>query len=116
MFKLNNDIKKIEKKNEFLALLKKVKEFKKNNPDKKVLSLGVGDVSKPIIMPVIKAMQKAVEELSNAKTFKGYGDSSGYEFLKKAILDNEYKKCSFTTDEIYISGGVKTDICSILEL
>lgn len=66
--------------------------------------------------PVIDAMHRAVEDLSQMETFHGYGASSGYDFLKKAILKNDYAKFHFSTDEIYISNGTKTDVCSILEL
>ncbi len=116
MIKLNEDILKIEDQNEFFTASKYVREYKANNPDKKVISLGIGDVSKPIAKPVIDAMHNAVDELASMKTFKGYGPSHGYDFLKDAILKNEYSKYSFSRDEIYISNGTKTDSCSILEL
>ena len=114
--KLNNDLSKIKEENEFFMLTEKVKNFRKNNPNCEIISLGIGDVSKPIIKPIINAMHEAVEDLSKMETFKGYGDSSGYHFLKQKILENDYKNMDFTFDEIYISNGTKTDVCSILEL
>ena len=116
LFKLNGNINKIINDNEFFTASKIVNEYKKNNPNKKILSLGIGDVSKSIIKPVIQAMQNAVNDLYNMDTFRGYGPSHGYDFLKELILKNDYKGFLFTKDEIYISNGVKTDICSILEL
>ena len=114
--KLNNDLSKIKEENEFYMLTEKVKNFRKNNPNCEIISLGIGDVSKPIIKPIINAMHEAVEDLSKMETFKGYGDSSGYDFLKQKILENDYKNMDFTSDEIYISNGTKTDVCAILEL
>ena len=116
MIKLNEQILNLEDKNEFFYISQIVNDYRKNNPDKKVLSLGIGDVSKPIIKPVIDSMHDAVNDLSKEETFKGYGASHGYDFLKSAILDSEYNKFSFTKDELYISNGTKTDSTSILEL
>ena len=108
----------IENNNEFIFynVSKKVKEIKKQYPNQEFLSLGVGDVSKPIVAPIIKAMHEAVDDLSKMDTFKGYGASYGYNFLKEKILENEYSKFAFTLDEIYISNGTKTDSTNILEL
>lgn len=116
MIKLNQDLENISDNNSFLAVSKIVLEYKNNNPNKKILSLGVGDVSKAVVKPVIEAMHKAVDDLASMDTFKGYGPKSGYSFLKKKILDNDYYKFDFTMDELYISNGTKTDITSILEL
>ncbi|HHX69700.1 MAG TPA: LL-diaminopimelate aminotransferase [Gallicola sp.] len=114
--KLNSRLNELARDDIFLKVTNKVAEYKKNNPDKKVISLGIGDVSKPIIQPVISAMHRAVDDLSDMKTFKGYGSYYGYDFLKDAILKNDYKGFSFSKDEIYISNGTKTDTTSILEL
>ena len=116
MARLNQDILNIKDENEFFMASKLVKEYKESHPNEKVISLGIGDVSKPIIKPVIDAMHKAVDELSNMDSFKGYGASHGYDFLKNAILENEYINFNFSKDEIYISNGTKIDSCSILEL
>ena len=116
MAKLNEKIVNLEEDNVFLNVTNKINEFKMNNPHLEVLSLGIGDVSKPIVKPVIKAMHKAVTDLGKEETFKGYNSPYGYDFLKKKILDNEYRKFNFKNEEIYISNGTKTDITSILEL
>ena len=116
MAKINDYLKKLDNKYIFMNASKQVAEYKKNHPQEKVLSLGVGDVSRPIVKPVIEAMHKAVDDLSNMETFKGYGASHGYDFLKQKILDNDYKDFNFTLDEIYISNGTKTDSTNILEL
>ena len=116
MVKINECLLKMEQNNIFKNIALKVSEYKKNNPDKKIISLGVGDVSKPIVKPIIDAMHEAVDDLADSKTFKGYGSYYGYDFLKEKIIDNEYKDFDISLDEIYISNGTKTDSTSILEL
>jgi len=116
MVKINNNLLKLDNKDTFESVFSYVRKYKLENPDKEVISLGVGDVTIPIIKPVIEAMHKAVDELGDMDTFKGYGPSHGYDFLKEKILDNEYKNYNFSLDEIYISSGTKTDVTNILEL
>lgn len=116
MVKINKYLSNLNDDNSFYNISNIVKEYKRNNPNNEVLSLGVGDVSRPIVKPIIDAMHKAVDDLSDMKTFKGYGASYGYDFLKKKILEEEYKNYNFSLDEIYISNGTKTDTSSILEL
>lgn len=113
---LNKNLNKIEKDNTFSLINKKVNTYKKNNPNAKIISLGIGDVSKPISEPVIKAMHKAVDDLSNMKNFSGYGNYYGLKELREAILENEYQKYDFSIDEIYVSDGTKSDSTNILEL
>ena len=116
MVKLNSFLIEMENNNIFSNIGKKMSLYKKNNPKNNILSLGVGDVSKPIPKKVIEAMKKAVVDLSSMDTFKGYGSYYGYDFLKEKILLNEYKNYNLSLDEIYISNGTKTDSTSILEL
>ncbi len=102
----------------FATIARKVEEYKAANPDKKIIRLGIGDVTRPLVPAVIDAMHKAVEEMGNADTFKGYGLEQGYEFLRQAIVDNDYKPrgIDFSTDEIFISDGAKTDVSNIQEI
>ena len=116
MVKFNSFLIEMENKNIFSNVGKKIALYKKNNPNNNILSLGVGDVSKPIPKKVIEAMHAAVDELSSMDSFKGYGAYYGYNFLKEKILSNDYKQFDFSLDEIYISNGTKTDSTSILEL
>ncbi len=116
MAKINENLKNIESENSFAKVIKLANAYKIKHPDKEVVSLGIGDVTLPIPKKIVDIMQNALEELDDKDTFKGYGDSSGYEFLKSTILDNEYKNMGFTTKEIYISNGTKTDSTNILEL
>jgi len=116
MVKINSRLYELQRKELFSNIEKRVKKFKLKNPDKKLVSLGIGDVSKPIIKPVTTAMHKAVDDLSSMKTFRGYGAYYGDDFLKTKILENDYKGFGFTKDELYVSCGTKTDSTSILEL
>ena len=116
MVKLNENIVNMNNDNSFLKVKEKVNLYRLKKTDANIISLGVGDVSLPIVRPVIDAMHMAVQDLSNIDTFKGYDTSFGYDFLKERILSNDYPYMNFTNDEIYISCGTKTDITSILEL
>lgn len=111
MVKINKNLLKFKNQINFDTISKIVKEYSKNNS--KILNLGVGDVSKPIIKEVAQEMQEAINDLENMSSFKGYGFFSGHNFLKEKIIE-EYK--TFTQEEIYISDGAKSDTTNILEL
>ena len=113
---LNKKLLKIEKDNTFSKATKIIDDYKKNNPDKDIISLGIGDVSKPIVKPIIDAMKKAVDDLSDMNTFKGYGTYYGLDVLKQAILDNDYQNIDLSLDEIFIGDGAKSDSTNLLEL
>ena len=113
---LNQNLKLIEKDNTFSLVNKKINKYKKDNPKAKIISLGIGDVSKPICKPVIDAMHKAVDDLADIKTFKGYGNYYGLSSLRETIIKNDYKDFDFSIDEVYVSDGTKSDSTNILEL
>ena len=73
MININENFLNLQDSYLFSTVAKKVAEFQKNNPDKKIIKLGIGDVTKPIVPAVIEAMHKATDELANAETFRGYG-------------------------------------------
>ncbi len=102
----------------FAKVLEKTAEYKKQNPDAKIINLGVGDVTKPLVPAVIKAMHKAVEEMANIETFRGYGLVPGYEFLREKIIEAEYRKngIDFDKSEIFVANGSKCDLAGIVEL
>lgn len=116
MVVINRNLERIQRENTFLCVSQRIKNYKSKNKGQKIISLAIGDVSRPIVKPVIDAMHYAVDDLGKVETFQGYGGYYGYDFLKKKILDNEYKDNNFSLDEIYISNGTKTDSTSILEL
>ena len=113
---INENFLKLENNYLFSTISKKVVEFQKNNIDKRIIKLGIGDVTKPIVPAVIQAMHKAVDEMSVAQTFRGYGPEQGYEFLRNAIIENEYKDLGIELDEIFVSDGAKCDCGNIVDI
>ena len=95
----------------FSTVAKKVAEYSKNNPEKEIIKLGIGDVTKPIVPACLEAMHKAVDEIGTEDGFKGYGPEQGYEFLRKAIIENDYKSrgVNIEPDEVFVSDGAKCD-------
>lgn len=114
---LNKNYENLEQSYLFSTIAKKVNEFVANNPDKKVIRLGIGDVTRPLCKAVTDAMHKAVDEMGVQATFRGYGPEQGYDFLRLAV-QNYYKKhnVSLELDEIFISDGAKSDLGNILDL
>ena len=115
MININENFLNLQDSYLFSTIAKKVAEFQKNNPDKKVIKLGIGDVTRPIVPAVLDAMHKAVDELGKGETFRGYGPEQGYEFLREKIVQNDYAKRGVTIlpDEIYVSDGAKCDCGNI---
>lgn len=116
MFYINENFLGLQNSYLFSTVAKKVAEFQKNNPDKKVIKLGIGDVTKPIVPAVVEAMHKAVDEVGTAEGFKGYGPEQGYEFLRKAIAENDYKGLGIEEDEVFVSDGAKCDCGNIVDI
>ena len=116
MININENFLNLQESYLFSTVAKKVAEFQKNNPDKKVIKLGIGDVTKPIVLAVIEAMHKATDELSNAETFRGYGPEQGYDFLKNAIVENDFKNLGIEPDEVFVSDGAKCDCGNIVDI
>ncbi|WP_276788000.1 LL-diaminopimelate aminotransferase [Veillonella magna] len=102
----------------FANIARKVEEFQKAHPDADIIRLGIGDVTLPLVPAVIDALHKAVDEMGNAKTFRGYGPEQGYEFLRKAVVEKDYAPLGITIalDEVFISDGAKSDVGNIQEL
>lgn len=101
----------------FSTIAKKVSEYSKNNPDKKIIKLGIGDVTRPIVPIAIEAMHKAVDEIGIASGFKGYGPEQGYQFLRNAIVE-DYKSrgVNIEADEVFVSDGAKCDCGNIVDI
>ncbi len=111
MFKVNENYLKLPGSYLFSTIAKKVNAYKEANPDKEVISLGIGDVTQPLAPAVIEAMHSAVDDMASAETFKGYAPDLGYEFLRSAIRDNDFKArgVDIDLDEIFVSDGAKSD-------
>lgn len=101
----------------FSTIAKKVNEFASNNPDKKIIKLGIGDVTLPLCKVVVNALKSASEEMGVKETFRGYGPEQGYDFLREKV-QAYYKShnVSLDIDEIFISDGAKSDLGNILDL
>lgn len=99
----------------FSDIARKVSEFKVSHPDANVIRLGIGDVTKPLAPAVISALHKAVDEMGEASTFRGYGPEQGYDFLVNTIVENDYKArgLNIAIDEIFVSDGSKSDTGNI---
>ena len=102
----------------FSTIAKKVADYTKQNPDKEVIKLGIGDVTKPIVPACVEAMHKAVDEIGTSEGFKGYGPEQGYAFLRNAIVENDYKArgVNIEPDEIFVSDGAKCDCGNIVDI
>lgn len=115
--KINANYLKLNESYLFSLIAKKVKEYKTNNPLKKVISLGIGDVTLPISKVVTNELCNAANDMSNANTFKGYGPEQGYDFMRNAI--KEYyltHNVTLDLDSIFISDGAKSDLGNILDI
>ena len=117
MIKINQDFLNLQDSYLFSTIAKKVAEYSKNNPNKKIIKLGIGDVTRPIVPACLEAMHKAVDEIGTQEGFKGYGPEQGYEFLREAI-SNDYKKLGvdIQTNEIFVSDGAKCDCGNIVDI
>lgn len=101
----------------FSTVAKKVNEFAAKYPDKKIIKLGIGDVTLPLCKEVVKALKHASEEMGEKESFHGYGPEQGYEFLKTKLQKYyETHGVNLDNDEIFISDGAKSDLGNILDL
>ena len=117
MSKINVNYNNLKQSYLFKDIATKVAAYKKANPDKKVISLGIGDVTLPLAEKVVEALKKASDEMGNAETFKGYAPDQGYDFLREKIALH-YKKRNVDLDisEIFVSDGAKSDVGNITEI
>ena len=102
----------------FANIAKKVADYQAAHPDADIIRLGIGDVTLPLVPAIIDAMSKAVQEMGKAETFRGYGPEQGYDFLRQAIVDGDYKPLGvdIAIDEVFVSDGAKSDVGNIQEL
>lgn len=118
MYKLNENYLKLPGSYLFSTIGKKVGAYSAANPGKKIIRLGIGDVTQPLAPAIIEALHEAVDEMGKAETFRGYAPDLGYEFLRRAIAENDYEArgCKISADEIFISDGAKCDSGNIQEI
>ena len=118
MLKINENFLKLQDSYLFVTITNKVKEYQEKNPEKEIIKLGIGDITRPIPKAIADAMKKAVDEMLDSKTFRGYGPEVGYDFLKEKIIEKDYKKrgINFENYEVFISDGIGTDIGNIVDI
>ena len=118
MYQINENYQKLPGSYLFSTIAKKVNAFTQANPDKNIIRLGIGDVTQPIAPAIIEALHKAVDEMADPATFHGYAPDLGYDFLRNAIVKNDYQArgCAIEADEIFVSDGAKSDSGNIQEL
>lgn len=118
MIKANHNFKQLSQNYLFAEIARRVAQYKAGNPEKRVISLGIGDVTRPLVPEVVKAMHKAVDDEADAATFHGYGPEQGYDFLRDKISEFDYKRHGINVepDEIFVSDGAKSDTGNIVDL
>ncbi len=118
MITVNENFLKLRAGYLFPEITRRVTAFAAENPDARIIKLGIGDVTEPLVPAVIEAMHRAVDEMARAETMKGYGPEQGYEFLRRAVVESDYRPrgVPVEADEVFISDGSKCDTGNIQEL
>jgi LL-diaminopimelate aminotransferase len=118
MITINENYLKLQASYLFSDIARRVSEFRKNNPDREIIRLGIGDVTRPLPGACIDAFHKAVDEMAAEGTFRGYGPEQGYDFLREAIAVNDFqaRDADIGPDEIFVSDGAKCDTGNFQEL
>ncbi len=118
MYKINDDYLKLPGSYLFATIGKKTNAYKEQHPEKDLVRMGIGDVTQPLAPAIVDALHQAVDEMACAETFHGYAPDLGYEFLRNAIVKNDYQArgCDIAADEIFISDGAKCDCGNIQEI
>lgn len=117
MLKINSNYQNVNKSYLFSTIAQKVNDFKSKNPDSNLIRMGIGDVTRPLCPAVIEAMHSAVNDMSAAETFRGYGPEQGYDFVRDAVK-GYYQRRNVELDatEIFISDGAKSDVANVLDI
>jgi len=118
MIQINEHYQKLQASYLFSDIAKRVGAFQAAHPDRKVIKLGIGDVTRPLPEACIAALHKAVDEMATESSFRGYGPEQGYDFLRNAIAAHDYQSvgADIAPDEIFVSDGSKCDCANIQEL
>jgi LL-diaminopimelate aminotransferase len=119
MINVNENYLKLQTGYLFPEISRRIRAFVDENPKADIIRMGIGDVTQPLAPAVIEAMHSAADEMADIETFRGYDDSGvGYEFLRRAVLDNDYKArgVELDLDEIFISDGAKCDTANMQEV
>lgn len=115
MFTINENFVKLPGSYLFSDIAKRVAAYTAAHPDQSIIRLGIGDVTRPLAPAVVEAMKQACDEMGEAATFRGYGPEQGYDFLREAIAENDYRArgIAISPDEVFVSDGAKSDTGNI---
>ena len=115
---INENFLKLSESYLFTEIARKVNAYKEEHPKADIISLGIGDVTQPLAPAVIEALHKATDEMAIATTFRGYGPERGYDFLREAIVENDFRArdIDIEADEVFVSDGAKSDTGNFQEL
>jgi LL-diaminopimelate aminotransferase len=118
MARINQNYLKLQGSYLFSTIGKKIREYEQENPDKRIIRLGIGDVTQPLAPEIIQALHTAVDEMGSKDSFRGYAPDLGYEFLRSKIAEVDYRSlgCDISSDEIFVSDGAKCDCGNIQEI
>lgn len=118
MANINSHFLKLKAGYLFPEIARRVRTYSEQTPDKapRIIRCGIGDVTEPLPPAVVKAMHAGVDEMADRATFKGYGPEQGYEFLRQAIVDNQFAGLGVSADEVFISDGSKCDTGNFLDI
>ncbi len=118
MTQLNENYLRLQGSYLFSTIAQRVRAYKESHPQSSVISLGIGDVSQPLVPAVVEALRQASAEMGQIETFRGYGPEQGYAFLRQAIAEHDYqvRGIEISPDEIFISDGAKSDVANFQEL
>ena len=118
MIKINENFDKLQSSYLFSEIARRVREYQATEPPRRIIRLGIGDVTEPLPPACIAAMHRAVDEMASSATFRGYGPEQGYDFLREAIARHDYpsRGADIAADEIFVSDGAKCDTANIQEL
>jgi LL-diaminopimelate aminotransferase len=118
MIKINENYLKLQASYLFSDIGKRVAAYQEANPNKEIIKLGIGDVTRPLPPACIQAFHRAVDEMADVATFRGYGPEQGYDFLREKIAENDFQAqgADIAADEIFVSDGAKCDSGNIQEI
>lgn len=118
MIRINEHYQKLQNSYLFAEINQRIQTFQQQHPERELIRLGIGDVTQPLPDACVQAMHKAVDELAESQTFRGYGPEQGYDFLRQAIAEHDFQArgANINADEIFVSDGAKCDTGNIQEL
>lgn len=118
MIRINEHYQKLQNSYLFAEINQRIQAFQQQHPERELIRLGIGDVTQPLPDACVQAMHKAVDELAESQTFRGYGPEQGYGFLRQAIAEHDFQSrgANINADDIFVSDGAKCDTGNIQEL